>query len=182
VTTFNLDEYMGISPSDQQSYHYFMRTNFWSHVNLRMDRVFMPNGMARDVENECRRYESLIERHGPIDLFILGIGHNGHIGFNEPSKMLIAPTHREKLTPRTRRANARFFKTPGDVPRYAITMGMGTIMKAKEIILLAGSKDKAEAIKRAVQGPVTPAVPASVLQLHPDCRMLIDSSAASGLQ
>ena len=182
VTTFNLDEYVGLNPSNPQSYNWFMRANFADHVNLRKDRVFIPNGLAKDLPGECRRYERLIERRGPIDLFVLGIGHNGHIGFNEPSKALQAGTHVETLTGRTRRANARFFGSLAKVPRRAVTMGMGTIMKARKIILLAGSKEKAEAITRAVRGPVTPAVPASVLQLHPDCIMIIDASAASGLK
>ena len=182
VTTFNLDEYTGLRPGDPQSYNHFMRANFTDHVNLRRDRVFIPNGMAKDLQAECRRYEQLIDRRGPIDLFVLGIGHNGHIGFNEPSRALQAETHVETLTDRTRRANARFFGSVAKVPRRAVTMGMGTIMKARKIILLAGSKEKAEAIKSAVGGPVTPAVPASVLQLHPDCIMVIDASAASRLR
>jgi glucosamine-6-phosphate deaminase len=181
VTTFNLDEYAGLGPSDPQSYHHFMKETFWSQVNLRRSRAFVPNGLAKDLQTECGRYEKLIERRGPIDLFVLGIGQNGHIGFNEPSRALLAETHMEKLSEKTRRDNARFFRSLSEVPRYAITMGMGTIMKAREIILLAGSKEKAEAVKRAVKGPVTPAVPASVLQLHPACRMIIDASAASGL-
>jgi len=181
VATFNLDEYVGLLPDDPQSYNFFMRSNFTDHVNLRRDRVFIPDGRAKDLVAECRRYEKLIERRGPIDLFVLGIGQNGHIGFNEPSHALQAETHVETLSARTRRDNARFFGSVARVPRRAITMGMGTIMKAKEIILLAGSKEKAEAIKRAVKGPVTPAVPASVLQLHPACRMIIAASAASGL-
>jgi len=181
VTTFNLDEYVGLDPKNPNSYHQFMKSNFFSRVNVRKERRFIPDGQAKDMHAYCERYEKLVDRHGPIDIFILGIGHNGHIGFNEPSKSLVARTHVEKLTIQTRRANARFFKSLGEVPEYAITMGMGTIMRAREIILLAGSRDKANAIKHAVKGPVTPEVPASILQLHPNCRMIIDSSAASGL-
>ena len=182
VTTFNLDEYVGLRRGDPQSYDHFMRSNFTDHVNLRRDRVFIPDGTAKDLPAGCRRYEQLIDRRGPIDLFVLGIGHNGHIGFNEPSKALVAVTHVETLSARTRRANARFFGSAAKVPKRAVTMGMGTIMKARKIILLAGSQEKAAAVKRAVQGPVTPSVPASVLQLHPDCMMIIDASAASGLK
>jgi glucosamine-6-phosphate deaminase len=181
ITTFNLDDYVGLPPSDRHSYRYFMQSNFFDHVNIRKHRRFLPDGMARDINTECERYERLIEERGPIDLFILGIGHNGHIGFNEPAGALQAKTHKEKLSARTRRENARFFDSPGEVPEFAITMGMGTIMKAREIILLAGSAGKAKALNRAVNGPVTPEVPASILQLHPNCRMIIDASAASDL-
>ena len=168
VTTVNLDEYCGLPGSDPHSYRYFMEQHLFSRVNIDPGRTHLPNGMAEDVEAECRRYDQLIASLGGVDLQLLGLGHNGHIGFNEPSAAFEKTTHCVELGERTRRANARFFQSPDDVPRRAITMGIKSIMQAKKILLIVNGEDKRETLHRALFGPVTPSLPASILQLHPD--------------
>jgi glucosamine-6-phosphate deaminase len=182
VTTFNLDEYVGLGTEDSQSYHYFMYENFFSHTNIREDSIHIPDGKAPDPAAECQHYEEQIQETGGIDLQILGIGRNGHIGFNEPADYFESQTHLAVLKEDTRKANARFFD--GDmsrVPTHALSMGMGTIMKAREIILLANTPEKAKAIYKAIEGPVHPQSPASILQLHPKTTMIIASEAAQDL-
>jgi len=179
VITFNLDEYIGLSPDHPQSYHYFMFHNFFNHINIKKENVHIPNGIAEDLEEECRKYEEEIEKAGGIDLQILGIGVNGHIGFNEPEESIETKTHVVTLTEDTINANKRFFKSAEEVPRKAITMGLGSIMKAKKIVLLASGKNKAEAIKETIKGQLTTKVPATVLALHPDVIIIIDKEAAS---
>lgn len=181
ITTFNLDEYIGVSPSHDQSYHYFMWKNFFSHVNVTPSRVHMPQGMADDVEAFCEWYEERIEQAGGIDLQILGIGANGHIAFNEPGSSLGSRTRIKTLTQKTIEDNARFFDDPAEVPRYAITMGIGTIMDAKKILLVGSGSSKADAIKATLEGPITAMVPATIVQLHRHAYVLLDEAAASKL-
>lgn len=179
VVTFNLDEYVGLSPDHPQSYHYFMYENFFNHVNIKKENIHIPNGVAEDLEEECERYEKEIEKAGGIDLQILGIGVNGHIGFNEPDESIDTKTHVVTLTEDTINANKRFFKNADEVPRKAITMGLGSIMKARKIVLLASGKSKARAIKETIKGKLTTKVPATVLALHPGVTIIIDKEAAS---
>lgn len=168
ITTVNLDEYCGLSVSHDQSYRYFMNTNLFDHINIKKENTHVPDGVAADYDEECRRYDKLIEELGGIDLQLLGIGHNGHIGFNEPDEVFEKYTHVMDLKQSTIDANSRFFAKKEDVPRQAITMGIKTIMSAKKILLIASGADKKEILERALYGPITPNVPASVLQLHPD--------------
>ncbi|MDD4879316.1 MAG: glucosamine-6-phosphate deaminase [Candidatus Omnitrophica bacterium] len=182
VTTFNLDEYIGLGPKDEASYHHFMFHNLFSGINVKRENINLLNGLAKDPEAECRRYEKAIRKAGGIDLQIVGIGQNGHIGFNEPCDVFPTVTHIVDLSEETRRVNAKFFKDKKKVPTQAISVGIGTIMKAKEIILLANTKEKAEAITEAIEGPVRPQVPASVLQLHPKSVMMLTEQAAKGLK
>ena len=171
VSTANLDEYEGLSGEHPQSYAYFMRENLFDHVNIRPEATNIPGA---DYDS----YDTLVDSMGGIDLQLLGIGHNGHIGFNEPADSFSVLTHREELTATTIEANARFFADDEAQPNSAFTMGIGTIMKARKIVLVANGSGKAEIIKAMVQGPVTPQVPASVLQLHPDVTVVIDEAAA----
>lgn len=168
VTTVNLDEYCGLSPENSQSYHYFMEHNFFQHINIDRNKTHIPNGMAKDYEAECARYDKLIADLGGIDLQLLGIGRNGHIGFNEPNISFEKTTHVVELDELTIKANARFFPSLEEVPRKAITMGIKSIMQAKKILLIAYGPDKKEIMEKALHGPVTPDVPASILQFHPD--------------
>jgi len=177
VISFNLDEYIGISESNENSYHYYMWENFFKHMDILKKNIHMPDGNAKDIEEECRNYECKIEGSGGIDLQILGIGKNGHIGFNEPELYFEATTHKVKLDEDTISANSRFFNSIDDVPRYAISMGIKTIMKAKKILLLASGDEKAEATYSALKGKITPDVPASILQLHQDVIVLVDEAA-----
>jgi len=179
VTTFNLDEYVGLPPDHPQSYHYYMFHNLFDHVDVRRENVHIPDGMAEDLDEECRRYEEAIKEAGGIDLQLLGIGRNGHIGFNEPGSPFDSRTRVVKLSEQTRKDNARFFNSIDEVPTHAITMGIGTIMEARRIILIASGEAKADAIAKAVKGPKTVDVPASALQDHPDCLFIIDKEAAS---
>ncbi|MEW8957863.1 MAG: glucosamine-6-phosphate deaminase [Moorella sp. (in: firmicutes)] len=181
VVTFNLDEYYGLPPDDPHSYHYYMETNFFKHVNLRRENVHLPPGRPENVVAACAAYEAAIAAAGGIDLQILGIGQNGHIGFNEPGAALNATTHLVDLAPETILANARFFSCVEEVPRRAISMGIGTIMKARRILLLASGEDKALAVAQALEGPVTTRVPASLLQLHPCVTVILDRAAAGQL-
>ncbi len=179
VTTVNLDEYKGISRENDQSYYYFMHKNLFDHVNIDPARTFLPDGMNGDEEAECERYERQIRELGGVDLQLLGIGHNGHIGFNEPADAFAEKTHCVQLQQSTLEANKRFFASIDEVPQKAYTMGIGTIMRAKMILLIASGRDKAEAVSKAVRGPVTPQVPASVLQLHPNVVLVADKDALS---
>ena len=181
VTTFNLDEYVGMPSENPESYHYFMKEHLFSRVNLRPDHCFVPNGMAEDLEEEGRRYDALIEQRGGIDLLVLGIGRNAHIGFNEPDIKFEAMTHKVRLYDETIRANARFFAREEDVPRYAISMGIRNIMIARRVLLLASGPEKAEAVYAAACGNVSPKAPASILQLHRDATIIAYAEAAARL-
>ena len=177
VTTFNLDEYIGLPEEHETSYHFFMRRHLFDHVQVR--EYHIPNGNAPDLLAECRRYDGLIAEIGGIDLQILGIGRNGHIGFNEPGSPFGEGTRIVNLTPDTIAANARFFASPDQVPRQALSMGIKTIMRARSIVLLASGEGKAQAVAGMIKGPVTKALPASVLRLHPDATLIVDEAAAS---
>ena len=182
VRTVNLDEYKGLSPEHEQSYRYFMNDNLFNHVNINKANTFVPNGLAADVGAFCLEYEKKIEELGGIDIQLLGIGHDGHIGFNEPDSFFPKITHETQLTEMTREANKRFFDGDiGKVPTAAITMGIGTVMAARKVILIATGKDKAEIVKKSFFGPVDPQVPASILQLHKNCVVILDEEAAGAL-
>lgn len=179
ATTFNLDEFVGVTPEHPGSYHAFMREHLFSRVNLNPVRINFLDGSAPEAETECRRYERAIEAAGGIDLQLLGIGTNGHIGFNEPARELIGPTHRVRLKESTRRSNAPLFG--GDlekVPKEALSMGVATILKSKRIVLIATGKSKARCIERVLDGPITTKLPASFLQVHRDVELMLDSAAA----
>lgn len=179
ITTVNLDEYKGLPKENDQSYWYFMNKNLFSRVNIRPDYHFLPDGTNLDSENECKRYEKLIDSLGGIDLQLLGLGHNGHIGFNEPCDSFPQDVHVVDLTESTIEANKRFFASADDVPKQAYTMGVGTILRAKMILLVVSGKDKAEALDAVVNGPITPQVPGSVLRLHPNVIIVADEDALS---
>lgn len=179
TVTFNLDEYIGLDKDDPQSYRYFMDQHLFNHINIKEENIYIPNGLTEDVEWECINYEEEIRKHGGIDLQLLGIGRNGHIGFNEPNVNFEARTHKVSLDEDTIHANARFFDSTDDVPTEAISMGIKTIMMSKKILLLASGKNKAEAIDALVNGPITPKLPASILQLHQDVTLILDDEAAS---
>ncbi len=179
ATTINLDEYQGLGPTDETSYRYFMDTHLFHSINIRENRTFLPDGMSENEEEACREYERIIRSCGGIDLQLLGLGHNGHIGFNEPSGCFPAHTHAVALSENTRLSNARFFKSPEDVPYKAYTMGIGSIMKAKKIVLVVNGEEKAPAVRDMIRGPITPRMPASVLQLHPDVTVIADEAALS---
>lgn len=181
VTSFNLDEYYGLAPDSPCSYQRFMAENLFSYLNINPANTYIPDGLAEDVEGECRRYEERIQQAGGIDLQLLGIGGNGHIGFNEPADAFSAGTHLVSLTEETIEANARFFSSPQAVPRQAMSMGIRSIMSARRIVLLANGSGKAPAVKAMVEGPITPRVPASVLQLHPHTTVILDGEAAAML-
>lgn len=182
VTSVNLDEYKGLSGDNDQSYRYFMNKNLFDHVNIDKSRTYVPNGLEPDSEKASREYDAIIESVGGVDLQLLGIGHNGHIGFNEPAEEFCKGTHCVDLAESTIEANKRFFEKEEDVPRQAYTMGIGTIMKAKKILLLASGEDKAEIIAKALTGPVTPKVPASILQFHNDVTVICDEAAFSKMK
>lgn len=175
---FNLDEYYTISPENPQSYHYFMKENLFKYVNIK--KTFIPDGSAKNPEDECRRYEETIERYGGIDLQILGIGQNGHIGFNEPDTCLNTDTHLTNLTQSTIKANSRFFKNIDEVPKKAITMGISTILKSKRIMLLASGKNKHNVVKELLTKDINTNVPATMLKVHPDVVLIIDEEAFDG--
>ncbi len=181
VKTFNLDEYMGLDRNNDQSYYYFMNENLYSHVNLKPENINIPNGVAEDIGQELIRYENRLKTEGPMDIMFLGIGNNGHIGFNEVGEYFEPHTHEVKLSQSTIVANARFFDKIEDVPTTAITMGIKTIFLTKKIVLIATGASKADAIAQAVNGKITPQVPASILQLHDDVTIIIDKEAASKL-
>ncbi|HZG54985.1 glucosamine-6-phosphate deaminase [Paenibacillus sp.] len=177
VTTFNLDEYVGLEPSHPQSYANYMREHLFDHIDASPDRLHIPNGAAADPAAECARYDALLDGCGQIDLQLLGLGHNGHIGFNEPDHSLVRGTHVVALREQTREANARFFDSIDGVPTHAITMGVGTILKAKTILLVVKGADKAEIVHRALTGEITTEIPASLLQTHPHLVVLLDAEA-----
>ena len=179
VRSINLDEYVGLAPTHDQSYRYFMQSNLFDHVNIVPANTNVPNGLAENAAEECRRYNEVIHTLGPIDLQLLGMGHNGHIGFNEPSDTFELETHVVDLAETTIQANARFFACADEVPRQAMTMGIQTIMQAKKVLVAVSGKDKAEIVKKAFTGPVTPQVPASILQMHPDVILVGDKAALS---
>lgn len=177
VTSVNLDEYKGLAPDHEQSYRHFMNSNLFDHVNIDKSRTFVPNGLEEDSKKACDDYNQIIQNAGGTDLQLLGIGNNGHIGFNEPGEAFDCDTHCVELTPSTIEANKRFFASEADVPRYAYTMGIRNIMQAKKILLIASGRAKAQALKDALYGPVTPHVPASILQLHADVAVVADEEA-----
>ena len=179
VTSVNLDEYKGLSPENDQSYRYFMNTNLFNHVNINKERTFVPNGLEPDSEKACAAYNETIRSVGGIALQLLGLGNNGHIGLNEPGAAFEKETHCVDLTESTIQANKRFFESADDVPRQAYTMGIGTIMKAKKILLVVNGEGKADIVAKAFFGPVTPEVPASILQLHRDVTIVADKAALS---
>ena len=179
VVSFNLDEYLSLPPDHKQSYHYYMKNKFLKHINIRTENVNLLSGSARNPELECSSYDAKIKDAGGIDLQVLGIGSNGHIGFNEPADTLSVNTHLVELSPDTVQDNSRFFGTAEQIPERAITMGMGSIMSAKKIVLLASGTGKARAIKNMSGGKVTTKVPASLLQLHRDVTVIVDHAAAS---
>ena len=179
VHTVNLDEYLGLAPTHDQSYRYFMQANLFDHVNVPPENTNVPNGLAPDPEAECARYNQVIADLGSIDVQVLGMGHNGHIGFNEPEEAFELETHVVDLTDNTIDANARFFASRDEVPRQAITMGIKSIMQARHILVVVSGKDKAEIVKRAFFRPVTPKVPASILQMHPHVSLVADEAALS---
>lgn len=180
--TFNLDEYVGLHPEDEHSYRYYMNEHLFSKINIDIRNTHLPNGMADDLQKEAKHYEELIEEAGGIDLQILGIGRSGHIGFNEPLSALQSRTREKALTPVTIKQNSPLFDDPEDMPKQALTMGVGTILDAKRILMLVTGKEKAEILAKAVEGPVTAMISASALQLHPKCTVIVDEDAASKLQ
>lgn len=177
VTTVNLDEYKGLPRTNDQSYYYFMHQHLFDRVNIDPERTNVPNGMEPDAEKECGRYEELIRSLGGVDLQLLGLGHNGHIGFNEPGEAFEKEIHCVDLTESTIEANKRFFASADDVPKQAYTMGIKTIMQAKKILIVVNGENKADIVERAFFGPVTPEVPASILQLHNDVTLVGDEAA-----
>ena len=178
-TSINLDEYKGLSPENDQSYRYFMNTHLFSHVNIDPEKTYVPNGLEPDSEKACAAYNAVIRQAGGIDLQLLGLGHNGHIGFNEPSDIFEKETHCVDLTQSTIDANSRFFASMDEVPKQAYTMGIGTIMQAKKVLVVVSGKAKAQIVKDAFFGPCTPQVPASILQLHSDVILVGDEEALS---
>jgi glucosamine-6-phosphate deaminase len=179
VKSINLDEYQGLAPDNDQSYRYFMQKNLFSHVNIDAKNTYLPNGLAKNVEDECKRYDAVSESLGITDLQLLGIGLNGHIGFNEPADDFPLTTHLAPLAEKTINTNKRFFKPGEEVPKTAYTLGLGTIMKAKTILLIASGKEKAGILKEALFGPVTPKVPGSILQLHKNLIVVGDKDVLS---
>lgn len=178
VTTVNLDEYQGLPVTHDQSYRYFMNDHLFDHVDIDKSRTNVPNGMAADIDAECKRYDALVKSLGGADLQLLGMGHDGHIAFNEPCDHFPVGTHLVELDPMTIQANARFFDNdPAKVPTRALTMGIGTILSAKKILMIVSGADKSETLAKALLGPVTPMVPASALQLHPDVTVVADAAA-----
>ena len=182
VTTVNLDEYKGLPRTNDQSYYYFMHQHLFDRVNIDPERTNVPNGMEPDAEKECGRYEELIRSLGGVDLQLLGLGHNGHIGFNEPGEAFEKETHCVDLTESTIEANKRFFASADDEPKQAYTMGIKTIMQAKKILIVVNGENKADIVERAFFGPVTPEVPASILQLHNDVTLVGDEAALAKIE
>lgn len=180
--SFNLDEYVGLKPTHDQSYRYFMNENLFNHININKKNTFVPDGMAKNVEESCAIYEDNIDACGGIDYQVLGIGSNGHIAFNEPGSSLGSRTRKLKLTKNTIQDNSRFFKSISEVPTEAITMGIGTILEAKKIVLLASGANKAKCVADAIEGPITASVPASALQLHPCVTFILTKDASTGLK
>ncbi len=181
VKSVNLDEYVGLDLSSDQSYVYFMRHNLFDHINIDLDNTNVPCGVNPNAEEECARYDALIQSYGGIDLQLLGLGPNGHIGFNEPDDDFPKGTHKVALTDATIQANKRFFEKEEDVPRYAYTMGIRDIMQARRVVMVVSGAGKAEIVKQAFCGPITPHVPASILQLHQDFTLVADEAALSAM-
>ena len=179
IRSVNLDEYKGLDASNPQSYAYFMRHNLFDSVNIKLENTNIPNGLETDIEKECTRYNNIIKSLGGIDLQLLGIGNNGHIGFNEPGEAFEKETHCVKLTENTIQANARFFSSIGEVPTHAYSTGIKNIMQARSILLIASGEAKAEAMYQSLFGPITPTVPASILQLHNNVSIVADEAALS---
>ena len=179
VTTVNLDEYVGLSGDHPQSYRYFMNENLFNHINIDKKNTYVPNGLAKNIEEECKNYDNKIENLGGTDVQLLGIGNNGHIAFNEPDEDLVSGTHLTNLTQDTIQANARFFDSIDEVPKTALTMGLGGIMKSKKIIVIASGESKAEAVKAMVNGKISTKMPASMLQMHRDVTVVVDKAAAT---
>jgi glucosamine-6-phosphate deaminase len=177
ATSFNLDEYVGLPETHEQSYHAYMQKHLFAHIDLPAERANIPNGNAADLTKECIRYNALLEKVQQIDLQILGLGHNGHIGFNEPDHTLVGGTHIVKLREETRLANARYFNSLDEVPTHAITMGIGTILKAKSILLVVRGTEKSHIVHEALTGPITTENPASLLQTHPNLVVMLDAEA-----
>lgn len=177
VRTANLDEYKGLGPEHPQSYRRFMQENLFDHISIRPENTIVPDGLAQDADAMCRAYEQQIQDWGGLDLQLLGIGHNGHIGFNEPDSHFPAVTHEVRLADRTREANKRFFSSIDEVPTAAFTMGVGTVMSARRIVLMVTGAEKADILRQAFFGPVTPQVPASILQFHPNVTLVCDEAA-----
>ena len=182
VTTFNLDEYVGLKPDHPQSYRHFMEENLFQHIDIPASSIHVPSGTARNHESFCQWYEDEIRAAGGIDLQVLGIGGDGHIAFNEPGSSLGSRTRLKTLTSQTISDNARFFDDPSEVPRYAITMGVGTILEARHCLFLANGQKKADTVARAIEGPITAMITASALQLHPRTTVIVDQEAASKLE
>ena len=181
VTSINLDEYKGLSPENDQSYRYFMNTNLFNHVNIDKTKTFVPDGLEPDSKKACDDYNQIIQKQGPIDLQLLGLGHNGHIGFNEPGESFEKTTHCVELTQSTIDANSRLFHEGEKVPEKAFSMGIKSIMQSKRILLIANGEKKAQIVKDAFFGPVTPKIPASILQLHNNLTVIVDKDAAKYL-
>ena len=182
IKTANLDEYKGLTRDNDQSYYYFMYNNLFKDVNIDMKNTNIPDGTEPDSKKECERYEKVIENLGGVDLQLLGLGHNGHIGFNEPKNYFVKNTQCVDLQESTIEANKRFFNDISEVPRQAYTMGIGTIMKAKKILLIVNGEGKADILEKVINGPITPMVPASILQLHPDVTIVADKAALSKIK
>lgn len=179
VTSINLDEYKGLSPDNDQSYHYFMYHNLFKHININLSNTYLPNGLEKDSEKACLDYNHIIKKSGGVDLQLLGLGLNGHIGFNEPGSAFEKETHCVSLTQCTIDANSRFFESLDDVPKEAYTVGIKAIMQAKKIVIIVNGENKADIVREAFFGPITPRVPASVLQLHNDVILVGDEAALS---
>lgn len=177
VTSVNLDEYRGLTHDNNQSYYYFMNENLFSHINIDKSKTYVPDGTIEDAEVACSRYDEIVRSTGGVDLQLLGLGHNGHIGFNEPDGVFAKGTHCVNLSPTTIEANSRFFASKDEVPTQAYTMGIQTIMKAKRILVIVSGADKADIVEKAFFGDVTPWVPASILQLHQDVTIVGDEDA-----
>ncbi|MDA7864832.1 glucosamine-6-phosphate deaminase [bacterium] len=182
LTTFNLDEYVGVGPEHDQSYRYFMQQQLFDHVNVIPERTFVPNGLATDIEIHVDEYEEQIQQAGGIDLQLLGIGNNGHIAFNEPGSSIDSRTRQVDLTENTIEANSRFFKSAAEVPRHAITMGIGTILESRRIVLMATGESKAEVVQAAIEGSADPTNPASLLQGHAGLTFVLDPASAHKLR
>ncbi|MCC6486103.1 MAG: glucosamine-6-phosphate deaminase [Candidatus Hydrogenedentes bacterium] len=182
ITTFNLDEYIGLPPEHPQSYRHYMNHHLFRHVNIDMRNTNLPDGVAPDIDAECARYEVAIRECGGIGLQVLGIGRDGHIGFNEPLSAMLSRTRAKALTPTTIRQNAPLFSSPDEMPKRAITMGVGTILDSKRCLMLVTGSEKAGVVAKAVEGPVTSMISASALQLHPNCRVIVDEEAAASLE
>jgi len=181
VRSANLDEYKGLAPDHLQSYRRFMQENLFDHISIRPENTIVPDGLATDIPAMCINYERKIEDWGGIDIQLLGLGHDGHIGFNEPCDHFPIMTHEVQLTEMTRRANQRFFSSFDEVPTAALTMGIGTVMAARKIVIIITGADKADILHKVFYGPVKPEVPGSILQFHPDVTVICDKAAASRL-